>query len=191
MRQRRVFRAIVILSLTIATLAVYARTFGYGYVVLDDAQYVYQNAIVRQGLSRAGAICAFTTFWCANWHANEAEKLARTAGVRILDLVDQGLLESILFNVHRGGGRTEYWIRRESLNRWIATRDLGLAGYMPRAEAQRSLGLKNITCRSPEWCPGEHISGAGAQLDIKTNPCFGSCWPCSLGLEASFGRVMT
>ena len=77
--------------------------------------------------------------------ANEAEKLARMAGGQILDLVSRGLLESILFHVNRRGGRTEYWIRRESLNRWIATRDLGLAGYMPRAEAQRSLGLKNIT----------------------------------------------
>jgi hypothetical protein len=84
--------------------------------------------------------------WNSQWlTANEAEKLAHTAGGRILDLVHQGLLESILFNVHRRGGRTEYWIRRESLNRWVATRDLGLAGYMPRAEAQRTLGLKNIT----------------------------------------------
>jgi hypothetical protein len=84
--------------------------------------------------------------WNSQWlTASEAEKLAHTAGGRILDLVHQGLLESILFNVHRGGGRTEYWIRRESLNRWVATRDLGLAGYMPRAEAQRTLGLKNIT----------------------------------------------
>jgi hypothetical protein len=77
--------------------------------------------------------------------ANEAEKLARTAGGRILDLVRQGHLESILFNLQRGGGRTEYWIRRESLNRWIANRDLELARYMPRPEAQRALGLKNIT----------------------------------------------
>jgi len=84
--------------------------------------------------------------WNSQWlTANEAEKLAHTAGGRILDPVHQGLLESILFNVHRGGSRTEYWIRRESLNRWVATRDLGLAGYMPRAEGQRTLGLKNIT----------------------------------------------
>jgi TniQ len=77
--------------------------------------------------------------------ANEAEKLARMAGGQIRDLVSQGLLESIVFHVNRRGGRTEYWIRRESLTQWIATRDLGLAGYMPRAEAQRTLGLKNIT----------------------------------------------
>ena len=77
--------------------------------------------------------------------ANEAEKLARTAGGRIIDLIRQGQLESVLFNVHRGGGRTEYWIRRDALNPWIANRDLELARYMPRAEAQRTLGLKNIT----------------------------------------------
>ena len=29
------------------------------------------------------------------------------------------------------------------------------------------------SCRSPEWCLGEQLSGAGAHLDIKTNPSFG------------------
>src|SRR2546426_5919355 len=77
--------------------------------------------------------------------ANEAEKVARMAGGRIIELVRQGQLESVLFNVRRGGSRTEYWIRRESLDRWIAKRDLELARYMPRSEAQRTLGLKNIT----------------------------------------------
>lgn len=77
--------------------------------------------------------------------ANEAERLARTAGGRILELVRQGKLESILFNVRRGGGRTERWIRRESLERWIANRDLELARYMSRPEAERTLGLKNVT----------------------------------------------
>lgn len=77
--------------------------------------------------------------------ANEAERLARTAGGRILELVRQGQLESILFNVRRGAGRTECWIRRESLDRWIANRDLQLARYMSRPETERTLGLKNVT----------------------------------------------
>jgi hypothetical protein len=63
----------------------------------------------------------------------------------LLDLIRHGELESVLFKVQRGGGRTEYWIRRESINRWIANRDLELTRYMPRGEAQRTLGLKNIT----------------------------------------------
>ena len=41
-----------------------------------------------------------------------------------------------------GGGRTECWIRRESLNQWIATRDLELARYMPRAGGAAHLGLE-------------------------------------------------
>jgi protein O-mannosyl-transferase len=54
--------------LTLATLAVYARTFGYGYIVIDDSQYVYQNGIVKQGFTAAGLAWAFTTFSSANWH---------------------------------------------------------------------------------------------------------------------------
>jgi len=39
-------------------------------------------------------------------------------------------------------------MRRESLDRWIASRDLELARYMPRPEAQRALGLKDATLMS-------------------------------------------
>jgi hypothetical protein len=96
--------------------------------------------------------------------ANEAEKLARTAGGRILELVRHGQLETILFNLHRGGGRTEYWIRRESLKRWIANRDLELARYMPRPEAERTLGLKNITVMA--------VAQAGLIRFVKGTECY-------------------
>src|SRR5260370_42212590 len=56
--------------------------------------------------------------------------------------------ETIEGIVARGGGRTEYWIRRESLNQWIKARDAELARYMPRPEAVLILGLKNITVLS-------------------------------------------
>jgi len=59
---------VAVFLLTLAILAVYARTFGYGYIVLDDFQYVYQNGVVKQGLTMAGLGWAFTTFTCANWH---------------------------------------------------------------------------------------------------------------------------
>jgi len=85
--------------------------------------------------------------------ANEAEKLAHMAGGRILDLVRHRQLESILLSARRGGTRTEYWIRRESLDRWIANRDLELTRYMPRPEAQRTLGLTNITVLAPDFPP--------------------------------------
>jgi hypothetical protein len=74
--------------------------------------------------------------------------MTRTTGERILDLVRQGQLEAIIFRVRRGGSRTEYWIRRESLNRWIAARDAELARYLSRPEAQQVLGLKNITVQA-------------------------------------------
>jgi len=118
------------------------REFGFLHEVFEQFVINDWKGFIRGQHRYFSAAVRLNSHWLT---ANEAEKLTRTAGGRILDLVNQGLLESVLFNVHRGGGRTEYWIRRESLNRWIATRDLGLAGYMPRAEAQRTLGLKNIT----------------------------------------------
>jgi hypothetical protein len=69
-----------------------------------------------------------------------AQRMARTTGRRILDLVQQGEIEGTLFKVGRGG-RTECWIRRESLNRWTAARETELAAYMQRPEARRTLGL--------------------------------------------------
>ena len=77
--------------------------------------------------------------------ANEAEVIAHTAGGRIWDLARQGQIDAMFLNVRRGGSRTECWIRRESLNQWIAARDAELARYMPRPEAERALGLKNFT----------------------------------------------
>ena len=90
-------------------------------------------------------------FWAATrqnsrWvTANEAERLARTYGARIAHLVHKGQLEGLFLSSRQGGRRTECWIRRESLNRWIAARDTELARYMPRPEAVRALGLKNFT----------------------------------------------
>lgn len=97
---------------------------------LIRGQHRYFSAAVRQNSA-----------WVT---ANEAERLARTAGGRILDLVRQGHLESILFSV-RPGGRTEYWIRRASLDRWMADREAELALYLPRPKAQCVLGLTNHT----------------------------------------------
>ena len=73
--------------------------------------------------------------------AGEAEVTAHTAGGRIWDLARQGQFEAIFLNVRR----TECWIRRESLNQWMAARDAELAPYMPRPEAKGALGLTNCT----------------------------------------------
>ena len=67
------------------------------------------------------------------------------AGERVLDLVRQGQLHGIFLSVPESGIRTECWIRRESLNHWIAHRDADLARYMARPEAKRALGLTDCT----------------------------------------------
>lgn len=77
--------------------------------------------------------------------AGEAEVSAHTAGGRIWDLARQGQVHAVFLNVRHGGKRTECWIRRESLNQWIATRDADLAPYLPRPEAKAALGLTNRT----------------------------------------------
>ncbi len=86
--------------------------------------------------------------------ANEAERIACTGAGKLLDLVHKGHLEAIFVTVRHYGCRTECWIRRESLNRWIAARDAELARYMTRPEATLTLGLKNVTL--------VHIAAAGA-----------------------------
>ena len=80
----------------------------------------------------------------AKWiPAAEAEKIAGTQSQHLGSLVRTGELEGIF--VTTGRRRTECWIRRESLNTWVAKRNAELAQYMARPEATRALGLKNDT----------------------------------------------
>lgn len=74
--------------------------------------------------------------------SNEAEKMARTTANRIMELVRTRDIDGVFLNA---SSRTECWVRRESLNQWIAKRDAELARYMVRPEVERTLGLKNIT----------------------------------------------
>jgi TniQ len=91
--------------------------------------------------------------------ANEAERIARTTGARILDLAREGQVDAIFLKVRSGGNRRECWIQRESLNQWIAARDAELAPYMPRSEAVEMLGLKNISVSA--------VAAAGAIRYVK------------------------
>jgi len=59
--------AAVCLGLLIATLAIYARTFGFGFVAYDDNKYVYENPVLKAGLTWANLGWAFRTFYFANW----------------------------------------------------------------------------------------------------------------------------
>ena len=91
--------------------------------------------------------------------ANEAETIARISGTRIWDLARDGRLDAIFLNVRQGGTRTECWIRRGSLARWVAARDADLAPYMTRPEAEAALGLKNFTLAT--------VAAAGAIRYVK------------------------
>jgi len=77
--------------------------------------------------------------------ANEAERIARVTGARIVELARNGQLDAIFLKVRRGGSRTECWIKRESLDQWVAVRDAELAPYMSRPEAMAALGLTHRT----------------------------------------------
>ncbi len=50
------------------TLAVFGRTFGYGFVNYDDDQYVYENPQVTPGLTLHGIIWASTFGEIGHWH---------------------------------------------------------------------------------------------------------------------------
>jgi len=77
--------------------------------------------------------------------ASEAERIARVTGARIMDRALNGQLDAAFLKIRRGGSRTECWIKRESLNQWMAVRDAELAPYMPRPEAMAALGLTHRT----------------------------------------------
>jgi protein O-mannosyl-transferase len=60
--------ATVCIVLALATVFVYSQTFHYGFVAYDDDQYVYENPMVKAGLTASGVAWAFRTFFYANWH---------------------------------------------------------------------------------------------------------------------------
>lgn len=54
--------------LSVATLAVYWPLGGHAFVLFDDDVYVFENPMVRAGLSAGGIRWALSTFEGANWH---------------------------------------------------------------------------------------------------------------------------
>jgi protein O-mannosyl-transferase len=56
------------LFLCTVTAALYFRAAFFPFCILDDSEYVSQNAYVRGGLSLHSVQWAFTTFHAANWH---------------------------------------------------------------------------------------------------------------------------
>jgi tetratricopeptide (TPR) repeat protein len=58
----------VCIFLALATVFVYCQTFRYGFIAYDDDQYVYENPMVKAGLTASGVAWAVSTFHYANWH---------------------------------------------------------------------------------------------------------------------------
>jgi protein O-mannosyl-transferase len=58
----------VALLLGLVTLLVYLPVRRHGFIELDDADYVADNAMVQAGLTWAGVTWAFTTGHASNWH---------------------------------------------------------------------------------------------------------------------------
>ncbi|HET6452899.1 MAG TPA: hypothetical protein VFI02_00720, partial [Armatimonadota bacterium] len=58
---------LTIACLIVATIAVYLRVFGNGYV-FDDTRYILENPHVQQGISLSSIKWAFTSTLCSNWH---------------------------------------------------------------------------------------------------------------------------
>ena len=54
--------------LFIVTLAVYAPVVRHEFQAMDDMQYVVGNPPVSGGLSCAGFVWAWTSFYASNWH---------------------------------------------------------------------------------------------------------------------------
>ena len=61
-------RFVLVLLLSVATLAVFAQVAGFDFLNYDDPLYVTANPHVQEGLTLAGVRWAFTTFAAANWH---------------------------------------------------------------------------------------------------------------------------
>jgi tetratricopeptide (TPR) repeat protein len=60
--------AVLCVALALATLAVYIGVYHYGFIEYDDNTYVFDNPVVKKGLTSSGLAWAFTTFHGANWH---------------------------------------------------------------------------------------------------------------------------
>jgi tetratricopeptide (TPR) repeat protein len=78
----------ICLSLVVITWIVFGRTVGFDFLNYDDSFYVYQNPIIKNGLTRAGFVAAFTQSLVGNWHPLTSTSL---------------MLDAQLFGLNAGG----------------------------------------------------------------------------------------
>ena len=60
--------AIVCVLLLLAVMLVFGQTLRYGFINIDDQDYVFWNNEVKRGLTPQGVYWAFTTNHSSNWH---------------------------------------------------------------------------------------------------------------------------
>src|SRR2546423_5843332 len=58
----------ICVGLALVNLAIYARTFSYGFVTWDDPQYITENLQLRHGLTMSNLWWALTTTYQFYWH---------------------------------------------------------------------------------------------------------------------------
>jgi len=59
---------LAVAGLSILVLLIYAQTSGFQYINFDDNYYVYENPVVRSGLSWETVKWSFSAFYAGNWH---------------------------------------------------------------------------------------------------------------------------
>ena len=59
---------LVVASLGLLVIIIYAQTTKFDFINLDDNLYVYANPVLQGGLNLDSLKWAFTSYWSANWH---------------------------------------------------------------------------------------------------------------------------
>ncbi len=120
---------LVAAGLVLLTLAPYAQVTGFGFVNLDDQQYVYENPLVLGGLSWRGAVRAFAEYRAANWHP--LTWLSHMADVSAFGL-DAGWHHLVNVLLHAANtGLLFAFLRSATGARWRAAAVAGLFGVHP------------------------------------------------------------
>ena len=61
-------RWLICLGLVLATVALYARVAGFGFILYDDPDYFTENPMISAGFTLKGVVWAFTHAYASNWH---------------------------------------------------------------------------------------------------------------------------
>lgn len=61
-------KPLVVAALLLLVAGIYWPVGSHSFIVMDDPMYVYENRVIREGLSADGVVWAFTAFHAGNWH---------------------------------------------------------------------------------------------------------------------------